>query len=47
MASNGKRPFVRAIAIGIATVIEHYVGELIDLNNGWAKSRNNKRLDQR
>ncbi len=46
MAPNGKRPFVRAIAIGIATVVEHFVGELIDLIIEWAKSRKGKPPDR-
>ncbi len=43
MAPNGKRPFVRAIAIGIATVVEHFAGELIELLIEWAKARRKAR----
>ncbi len=46
MALNGKKPFVRAIAIGVATVVEHFVGELIDLIIEWAKSRRGKKPKQ-
>ncbi len=43
MSLNGKRPLVRAIAIGVATVVEHFVGELIDLIIEWAKSRRGRK----